>query len=132
MQGPRPLSDHGSPLAPAPAARKGEITQHVSFRRRTIRWLTVAAFAVSIGGCATVGPPVQEMSDVRQSVQAVRALLDQSNGESMHLSAAETLLERASQALAEGRYEAAREAAKAAKEQAIRARRMLGMEGDDT
>lgn len=107
------------------------MTQHVSFSRLTTRWLGIAVIAIWIGGCATVGPPVQEMSDARQTVQAVRALVDESKGESLHLSAAETLLERASEALAEGRYEAAREAAKAAKAQAIRARSVIVMDGHD-
>lgn len=81
-----------------------------------------------VGGCATMSPPVQEMSDARQAVQATRALLDEHNGQSAHLSEAEILLEKASEALAEGRYDIAREAAKAAKEQAIRARRMSNIE----
>lgn len=128
MERSRPLSHHWLSPARTAAARTDEITQHVSLRRPIIRSLGVTLVVLWVGGCATMSPPVQEMSDARQAVRATRVLLDEHNGQSAHLSEAEILLEKASQALAEGRYDVAREAAKAAKEQAIRARRMSNIE----
>lgn len=73
-----------------------------------------------LGACAATAP-VQEMSDARQAIHAAHAV-----GEDLAypsaLEEAELLLERASQALTDGRYREARSAALAAKRSAMLAR----------
>ncbi len=86
------------------------------------------AIVLLVAGCATTSPPVQEMSDARQAVQAARAHIG-GGPSAAQLRAAETLLDQASEALAEGRYDEARRAAVAAKEKAIRARETAALSG---
>ena len=76
--------------------------------------------AVFASACA-VNPPVQEMSNARQAIEAAVA-----SGAEIHapseLAEARALLDRASDALGEGDYPAARHYALEAKAAAIRAR----------
>lgn len=73
-------------------------------------------------GCA-VAPPVQEMSDARQAIRAAReAHADRLAPQA--LSNAEHLLDQATSRLEEGAYPEARQAAVAAKNEAVRARDM--------
>lgn len=71
-------------------------------------------------GCAAT-PPVQEMSDARQAVQAAREV-DADRFAPQPLQRAEQHLEQATSRLDQGEYLAAREAAREAKRQAVYAR----------
>lgn len=71
-------------------------------------------------GC-TAMPPVQEMSNARQTLRAAQEVKAQRYAPEF-LGKAETLLQSAETQLAEGKYEQARASALAAREQAIRAR----------
>lgn len=73
-------------------------------------------FAVALSAC--VGIPVQEMSDARQAVEAAREAGAQTYAPEA-LRAAENLLQRAEDALADGYYKQAREDAEAAREKAV-------------
>ncbi len=75
-------------------------------------------FAALLSACA--GVPVQEMSDARQAVEAARQAEARTYAPE-ELQAAENLLQRAEEALAEGYYRQAREDAEAAHEQAVNA-----------
>ncbi len=91
------------------------------FRTPPRRCLTILIlFLGLLGGCA-VNPPVQEMSNARQAIEAAVA-----SGAEIHapalLDEARTLLQEASDALGAGDYPAARRFALDAKEAAIRAR----------
>lgn len=70
--------------------------------------------------CAVV-PPVQEMSDARQAVEAAREAQADKYAE-QKLRSAEDSLELATKTLNQGEYEAARMAASVAKALAIKAR----------
>jgi len=89
----------------------------VSIRIRCFLLLLLAAFATA---CA-VNPPVQEMSNARQAIEAAVA-----SGAEVHapseLAEARALLDQASTALGDGDYPAARNYALEAKAAAIRAR----------
>ena len=88
-----------------------------------LKKLIVALFAVCIvvtGGCATV-PPVQEMSDARQALQAARAVGAHSKAPQSY-SKALTYIERAESALQIGDYYEARRQALNAKDHALEAR----------
>ncbi|QKT04936.1 DUF4398 domain-containing protein [Ectothiorhodospiraceae bacterium 2226] len=87
------------------------------------RWKRLLAVPVSLlflAACA-VAPPVQEMSDARQAVQAARDAQAQRYAVDV-LVAAERLLEQAARDLEAGQYRSARDAALEAKEQAMRSR----------
>ncbi len=73
-----------------------------------------------LGACAVV-PPVQEMSDARQAVEAAREAQAEKYAE-QKLRSAEDSLELATKTLNQGEYEAARMAASVAKALAIKAR----------
>ncbi len=71
-------------------------------------------------GCAST-PPVQEMSDARQAVQAAREA-DAQHRAPISLGEAERLLQQATRQLEMKAYREARESALAAKEMALKAR----------
>ena len=74
-----------------------------------------------MGGCASLSPPVQEMSDARQAIKAAR----EANAQDLapqKLQSAEDSIELATRTLEQGEYEAARMAASVAKALAIKAR----------
>jgi len=73
-----------------------------------------------VSACAMV-PPVQEMSDARQAVEAAREAQAERYAE-QKLRSAEDSLELATKTLNQGEYEAARMAASVAKALAIKAR----------
>ncbi|MDP1707680.1 MAG: DUF4398 domain-containing protein [Gammaproteobacteria bacterium] len=83
-----------------------------------LRYLAPLMFSMMLG-CTSI--PTQEMSDARQAVQAARdANAGQLAPEIME--GAETLLNRAKQALDAGAYNQARDEAVAARREAIKAR----------
>ncbi len=84
------------------------------------RLLVVAVLASLLAGCAST-PPVQEMSDARQAVQAARREVGD-HGSQPTLARAQTLLDRAERELADGDYDGARQSARAAKRLAEEAR----------
>ena len=69
----------------------------------------------------TINPPVQEMSNARQTIQAAQEA-QASVYAPESLREAETLLHQATRALEAGDYQGAREYALAAQQQAIKAR----------
>lgn len=69
----------------------------------------------------SLNPPVQEMSNARQTIQAAQEAQAQVYAPET-LREAETLLQKATQALEAGDYLSARENAVAAQQQAIKAR----------
>lgn len=81
---------------------------------------TLLLAALLLGGCA-VSPPVQEMSDARQAVKAASAVTVDGEGVK-RLQDAERYLDEATERLEAGEYEAARQAAIAAKNEAARVR----------
>lgn len=85
---------------------------------KVIKIFVLSLFLVS--ACAVV-PPVQEMSDARQAVEAAReAKADKYAAQKLR--SAEDSLELATKTLNQGEYEAARMAASVAKALAIKAR----------
>ena len=85
--------------------------------------LTVAVLAVSLyvlSACVTA-PPVQEMSDARQAIQAAEAVGAQTKAPKSYTEAQE-YIERAESALQAGDYKRAREQALRAKSNALEAR----------
>lgn len=84
------------------------------------RILTAVLLVAVLSGCAST-PPVQEMSDARQAVQAARHEVGPGDDRPA-LVRAQTLLDRAERLLAEGDYAEARRAAVAAKRLAEEAR----------
>lgn len=80
-------------------------------------WLLLV---VGLASCSTA-PPVQEMSDARQALQAAREAQAQVHAPDP-MRRAEALMGEATEALEAGRYEQAREQALAAKRNAIEAR----------
>lgn len=89
----------------------------------------VLLFLSQFSGCA-VAPPVQEMSDARQAIQAAREA-DAVRLAPGPLGQAEHYLSRATQELEQGDYDQAREAAIVAKEQAMQARdKAAGINGN--
>lgn len=79
-----------------------------------------AVWIIVGGGCATV-PPVQEMSDARQALQAAKAAGAQGKAP-LSYSEALTYIERAESALQIGNYSEARRQALKAKNHALEAR----------
>ncbi|HHL45815.1 MAG TPA: DUF4398 domain-containing protein [Gammaproteobacteria bacterium] len=80
----------------------------------------VIMLLLSSAGCASA-PPVQEMSDARQAVQAARDA-DAKRYAPISFGEAERLLEQATQLLEMKNYSKARQSALAAKEMALKAR----------
>lgn len=74
-----------------------------------------------LSACATVSPPVQEMSDARQAIKAAHEA-SASLSVPQKLQSAEDAMELAIRTLEQGEYEAARMAAHVAKALAIKAR----------
>lgn len=87
---------------------------------RILRPIAASLFALSLSACSA-SPPVQEMSDARQAVQAARDASAQTFAPD-HMGQAEALLDEAARAIESGRYAQAREQALAARRSAIRAR----------
>ncbi len=83
------------------------------------RYLLITLLLIS-AGCAST-PPVQEMSDARQAVQAAREVHAERYAP-ISLSEAERLLEEATRQLRAKNYRKARENALAAKKMALKAR----------
>lgn len=75
---------------------------------------------VLVVGCA-IAPPVQEMSNARQTIQAARDAGAAKHAVS-YLDEAENMMKSASEALDSGDYLSARELAVSAQQQAIKAR----------
>jgi len=76
-------------------------------------------FSLMLSACATV-PPVQEMSDARQALDAARTAGAEAHA-SKDLESAEALLQNAEHALQEGDYKQARKDAEAAQARAVAA-----------
>jgi hypothetical protein len=91
----------------------------VNHFKKLIRVL-FAAWMVVVGGCATV-PPVQEMSDARQALQAAKAVGAQDKAP-LSYSEALTYIERAESSLQMGNYSEAQRQALKAKNHALEAR----------
>jgi len=77
------------------------------------------AFVATLSACAIV-PPVQEMSDARQALDAARKAGAEAHA-SKDLQSAEALLQNAEHALQEGDYKQARKNAEAAQSRAVAA-----------
>ena len=84
--------------------------------------LCVAASFLLVG-CATSGPPTQEMSDARQALDAARQV-DAASHVPETLQDAQSLLSKAEEKLGEGAFKQAQHDALAAKEEATKARTM--------
>lgn len=83
--------------------------------------ISVLILAVALlSGCATA-PPVQEMSDARQALQAAKEANAERQAPDTYRDA-KRFMERAAQKLEQGEYEQARRAAVVAKERAVQAR----------
>ncbi len=85
--------------------------------------ITVAVLAVSayvLSACVTA-PPVQEMSDARQAIQAAEAVGARTKAPKPYIEAQENI-EQAESALQSGDYSKAREQALRAKSNALEAR----------
>lgn len=82
--------------------------------------IILALLGALLGACAVV-PPVQEMSDARQALEAAREAQAEKFAE-QKLRSAEDSMELATKTLNQGEYEAARMAASVAKALAIKAR----------
>lgn len=76
-----------------------------------------------LDGCATSGPPTQEMSDARQALEAARQV-DAASHAPETLQDAQSLLSQAEEKLSEGAFKQAQHDALAAKEEATKARTM--------
>lgn len=77
--------------------------------------------AATLAAACSVVPPVQEMSDARQALEAAREAQAEKYAE-QKLRSAEDSMELATKTLNQGEYEAARMAASVAKALAIKAR----------
>ena len=95
---------------------------HHTYRPRsnTASWL---AAMLLLGGCATSGPPTQEMSDARQALDAAHQV-DAASHVPETLQDAQSLLSQAEEKLSEGAFEQAQLDALAAKAGATKARTM--------
>jgi uncharacterized lipoprotein len=94
-----------------------------SFHTSPLRYWLLLSVLLSglLSGCASLSPPVQEMSDARQAIKAAR----EANAQELapqKLQSAEDSIELAIRTLEQGEYEAARMAASVAKALAIKAR----------
>jgi hypothetical protein len=86
------------------------------------RWLYMVTLVLGLlTGCASISPPVQEMSDARQAIKAAREA-NAGQYAPQKLQSAEDSIELATRTLEQGEYEAARMAASVAKALAIKAR----------
>ncbi len=85
------------------------------FKKRLQRFFLASVLMLS--ACATI-PPVQEMSDARQALDAARKAGAEIHA-SKDLQSAEALLQNAEHALQEGDYKQARKDAEAAQSQAV-------------
>jgi len=83
-------------------------------------YLLLIVGTILLVGCAVV-PPVQEMSDARQALEAAREA-DAAKYAEQKLRSAEDSMELATRTLNQGEYEAARMAAVVARALAIKAR----------
>ncbi len=83
-------------------------------------FFSVLLAAAVMAGCSVV-PPVQEMSDARQALEAAREAQADKYAE-QKLRSAEDSMELATKTLNQGEYEAARMAASVARALAIKAR----------
>ncbi len=92
----------------------------LSFQRRS-RWLLASLLSLLLFTACTVMPPVQEMSDARQAIEAAREVHAEQYAP-QKLRSAEDSMELATRTLEQGEYEAARMAATVAKALAIKAR----------
>lgn len=100
----------------------------ITFDRNTLQNYTSAQFLVLailplillLGGCSLI-PPVQEMSNARQSLQAAKTAGAEVH-DSKRFSEAKKLLDLASQKMDSGEYVEARELALEARSIAIKAR----------
>lgn len=81
------------------------------------------ATSLVLDGCATSGPPTQEMSDARQALEAARQV-DAASHAPETLQGAQSLLSQAEEKLSEGAFKQAQHDALAAKEEATKARTM--------
>lgn len=90
------------------------------FRNQLKYFSTLALIVVFFSACAMV-PPVQEMSDARQALEAAREAQAEKFAE-QKLRSAEDSMELATKTLNQGEYEAARMAASVAKALAVKAR----------
>lgn len=88
------------------------------FQARLLPLSLILSVVLFLGGCA-MSPPVQEMSDARQAVKAAGELQLDSEGKRRLLDA-ERYLEEATARIEAGEYEAARQAAIAAKNEAAK------------
>jgi hypothetical protein len=86
-----------------------------------LKFLIPILIAMAVLASCAVVPPVQEMSDARQAVEAAREAQAEKYAE-QKLRSAEDSLELATKTLNQGEYEAARMAASVAKALAIKAR----------
>ncbi len=89
-------------------------------------WLHIASWlagSLLLAGCATSGPPTQEMSDARQALDAARQV-DAASHAPETLQDAQSLLSKAEEKLSEGAFEQAQRDALAAKAGATKARTM--------
>ncbi len=87
---------------------------------RLVKSLWPLIMALAVAACS-VNPPVQEMSDARQAIQAAREAKADVHAP-VRFGAAEQQLEKAKSALEDGAYDQARTHAVAAKQEAVRAR----------
>ena len=94
-----------------------------SIQKRLLFSVNLVALALSISACAMIAPPVQEMSNARQSIKAAK----QANAEKFAtnvLAEAKQRLRSAMRELDAGEYERARRLALEAKHLALKARQL--------
>lgn len=89
--------------------------------RHSLRRIALFLFTCWVATACALSPPVQEMSNARQSIQAARDVKATEYAPA-YLRDAEDLMKAASEALDAGDYYNARELAIAAQQQAIKAR----------
>lgn len=94
---------------------------HFYRARFSFRRIFLFLFTCWLLGACALSPPVQEMSNARQSIQAAREARATEYAPA-YLRDAEDLMKAASEALDSGDYYNARELAIAAQQQAIKAR----------
>ncbi len=88
---------------------------------KALKKYSLLSFAAAVMAGCTVVPPVQEMSDARQALEAAREAQADKYAE-QKLRSAEDSMELATKTLNQGEYEAARMAASVARALAIKAR----------
>lgn len=98
----------------------------IPLKKITVTLLAISAYA--LGACVTA-PPVQEMSDARQAIQAAEAVGASAKAPERFIQAQESI-EQAESALQSGDYRKAREQAVRAKHNALEAR-TRALEDDD-